>query len=250
MKRFLKTISVCMLAVFMLAGCAMKSEYGIVIDKNKNVNLEFIVAYDNEMLDGLMNSGNYMSNSSDSISNQQHTDAERWAYIDNKNEKEDSGYKSFDKEKYDKDGFKGYIYKTSLGNIDNLINDNDNKIDIDKIGKSNNIFIKDADTYILNIKVSDSDNNQMNQYASSIKFDAKLKVTLPKEAISNNATEVDGNTYIWDLTKTSEIELRFKLDNAPNTILMICIKAIAVIAIELVFLLLMNKLYKIKANKQ
>ena len=57
----------------------------------------------------------------------------------------------------------------------------------------------------------------MSQYASSIGFDVKLRVSLPNKAKSSNATSVEGNTYIWDLTQVGDINLSFALDEGHTS---------------------------------
>ena len=72
------------------------------------------------------------------------------------------------------------------------------------------------------MKPSNQDTEQMNQYNGSVNFDVKLKVKLPNKAKSNNATEVNGTTYIWDLTKVKDVKLSFTLDDSgTNTVLII-----------------------------
>ena len=61
----------------------------------------------------------------------------------------------------------------------------------------------------------------MGEYASQLKMDATFKITLPNKAKSNNATSVDGNTYIWDLTKTQNLELSFTIGNDNSKIIII-----------------------------
>ena len=83
----------------------------------------------------------------------------------------------------------------------------------------------------------------MSQYASSIGFDVKLRVSLPNKAKSNNATSVEGNTYIWDLTQAGDIDLSFVIneDNTSSMIMRIgCACATAAIAIS-VLALMQNK---------
>ena len=227
MKKGFKLMALAFIAI-LLAGCKMKANYQIEIGKDKNVTLQFIVAYDDEMIDTMISmkdSGNSSSSSSST-----HTDQERWDYLESSANEGDS-YKDFKKEKYDKDGFKGYTYTLSLGNIDNLVADG-NATDIDKIGKDSKIFTKSGNVYKINIKQSDSDVQQFNQYKSSIGFDVNMVVKLPSEAKSNNATSVDKTTYTWDLTQTNSVDLEFELANNNTTIIIIIVAAaVAVIAI-------------------
>ena len=139
-----------------------------------------------------------------------YTDEERWDYLENNTK--DESYKDYKKEKYEKGEFKGYTYTTTLGNIDDLTAEKGETTGLDELNKDSKIFTKDGDVYTLNIKLGDNNQSQINQYASMIKFDVKLVVTLPNKAKSNNATSVDGNTYTWDLTKVKNIELTFDLN--------------------------------------
>lgn len=70
-------------------------------------------------------------------------------------------------------------------------------------------------------------------------FDLKFSVTLPSEAISNNATEVseDKKTLTWDLTKTEDIEFSFKATNSIMNYILIgggIVLALAIIIIIVV----------------
>ena len=206
MKKF-KLFVVALIAMVLATGCAMKTEYGIKIGNDKSVKLEFLVAQDNEMIDAMLNMAGGEG---------EHTDKERWNYLES-NGKENTDFKDFKKVKYDKNGFKGYTYTLDLGKIDDLVADSVEAVDFEKIGNGSKIFTKEGDVYKLNIKSSDDDNQQMEQYKDSVKFDVTLKVTLPEKAKSNNATKVDGTTYTWDLTKTADIDLAFELTGKAAT---------------------------------
>ena len=216
----LKLFGIGALLVLLATGCGMKAEYNISISKNSDVNVEIISAMDNDMIDAMLNMGN--SFGSEESESKTYTDQERWEYVENSTEEQDS-YKDFKKEKYDKDGYKGYTYTANLGKIDDLVADNNEEVDFDQLSKDAKLFTKKGNVYTLMIKQSDEDNQQMKQYASSVDFDLKLKVKLPSKAKSNNATEVDGTTYIWDLTKAESINLSFTLDGKAenNTVLII-----------------------------
>ena len=228
MKKVLNQIFLFLVIGLILTGCTMKAEYGIEIDSNKNVKLQFIVAQDDEMIDALMD----MGNTDDTEQEKKHTDAERWAYLESSQE-EDSDFKDFKKAKYDKDGFKGYVYTMDFGNIDNLVADSKETIDIDSIDADSKIFTKDGETYKLNVKLSNDETSQMEQYAEQVAFDVKMKVTLPTKAKSNNATTVNGTTYTWDLTKASSIDLSFDFNGSSSnkTLLIVGIAAVVVICI-------------------
>ena len=237
MKKLFKLATMSLAVIVLATGCAMKAEYGIKIDKDKNVKLEIVSAMDNEFIDQSMNMGNSLSNgeNNDNTETKTYTDEERWEFLES-DEREDSAgnFEGFEKAKYDKDGYKGYTYTKNLGEIDKLIADKDEVVTLDKLGADSKIFTKKGDVYTLNVKVGDDQSKEIEEYGSLITFDAKLKVTLPTKAKSNNATSVDGNTYTWDLTKAKTIELSFDFNNSKsNNIIMIagCVCAVAAIGI-------------------
>ena len=239
MKRSIKFLALAFV-MLLLAGCKMKADYQIEIGKDKNVTLTFVVAQDDEMIDAMLSMKNSSSSSSTTTSTKTYTDQERWEYVESSTN--DNDYKDFKKEKYDKDGFKGYTYTLSLGSLDNLVADNSDSTDFEKITKESKIFTKSGDTYKLNLKPSDTDVQQMQQYKSSVGFDVTMTVKLPNEAKNNNATIVDKTTYTWDLTQTNDINLEFEIGNNNNLMIIIggsC--AVVAIAIGVVAVVLKNK---------
>lgn len=241
MKRLFKLGTLSLVVALLVTGCGMKAEYGINIAKDKTVSLEFIVAQDNEMIDAMLNMGNSDEDSDNNSNNQKtYTDEERWKYLESSNEESDD-FKDFKKEKYDKDGYKGYIYKLDLGNIDQLVADTNAKTDFESINKEAKIFSKKGDTYSINLKTSDQNSAQMEQYKDSVNFDVKLVVTLPNKAKSNNATSVKGNTYTWDLTKAKSIELEFVFGSSDNNIVLYVGISILVIGALAVLFIILNK---------
>ena len=222
MKKF-KLLVISALLVTLVTGCKMKAEYSFNISKNGDVNVEIVSAMDDELIDSMINMGNsFESNEESTDEEKTYTDKERWEYVE-KNSEEDPSYKDYKKEKYDEDGYKGYTYTLKLGKIDDLIAKNDEVVSFDKLEKDAKIFTKKGNTYTLKIKLSEEETEQVKQYNGSVAFDLKLKVKLPGKAKSNNATEVDGTTYIWDLTKADDIDLSFTLDgkSSDNKILII-----------------------------
>ena len=214
MKRFFKFTALSLIVALCLTGCGMKAEYGIKIGKDKKVTLEFIVAQDDEMIDAMLDMGSSMGDDSSSTETKTHTDKERWEYVESSDTTED--FKDYKKTKYDKDGYKGYTYTLNLGNIDDLVTDSKEKASVDKLGKDAKIFTKKGEVYSLNIKLSDDETNQIKQYASQVDFDMKLKVKLPNKAKSNNATKVEGTTYIWDLTEAKSVDLSFEVNGGSS----------------------------------
>ena len=245
-----KKVKVLMLGVMvatLVTGCGMKADYSIEISKDKDVSIKIVTAMDNELIDAMINMGD--SFGSESSEEKSYTDKERWEYLE-KDQKEDESFKDFKAAKYDKDGYKGYTYTLDLGKIEDLVGDA-KEIEMDNIGKDSKLFTKKGDVYTLNIKTSDEDSQQMEQYAGSVNFDAKLKVKLPNKAESNNATSVDGNTYIWDLTKAKNIELSFKLTGASskdNNMMLIVGGAVVAVGLVAVAVVVINNNKKNKVS--
>ena len=234
MKRFFKLATLCMVVALFVTGCGMKEEIGIKIGKDKKVSIEMIIAQDNEMIDAMLSMGQ------DSEDGKTYTDKDRWEYLENS--ESDESYQDFKKVKYDKDGYKGYTYTLDLGDIENLVAEGD-KISIEDLGKDSKFFTKKGDVYTLNIELGSDQAQQKEQYKSSVDLDITMKVTLPNKAKSNNATKVDGNTYIWDLTKAKSIELSFDLTgkSSNNNSVLIAGAACAVVAIGIGVVVLTKK---------
>ena len=257
MKKLFKMAFLSLAMVLLITGCGMKANYSIKIGNDKSVEYEFLIAQDDEMIDAMLDMGSSMSSEDeDSDEEKAYTDKDRWEYVDSSN---DSSFKDFKKVKYDKEGYKGYTYTLKVDNIDEISSEDATKVDFNSVDGDAKIFVKNGDTYKLSVKNSDDSNSQMSQYADTVNFDVKLKVTLPNKAISNNATSVEGTTYIWDLAKSDSIELEFKLDgkssdkadasntsddsksNKNNMILYIGIGAAAVVLIAAVIIVFATK---------
>ncbi len=83
----------------------------------------------------------------------------------------------------------------------------------------------------------------MAQYASQI--EVKYSVTLPSEAKSHNADEVDGKTYTWNVTygEKKDINYEFTLGggSGSNSMLLWIGIAVAVVAIVVIVIVVMKK---------
>lgn len=248
MKRKIKLAAIALFTIVLSTGCAMKAEYGITVTKDKNVKLQVISAQDDEMIDAMLNMGNSFGEEETESTEEEktYTDEERWEYVESNSEDED--FEDFKKEKYDKDGYKGYVYTNDLGNIDKLVSE-DESVDLDKLGENGKIFTKKGNVYKLNVKISDDEMSQIEQYSSTVKFDLTLKLTLPNKAKSNNATKVEKNTYIWDLTKAKSIDVEFTLDKPSNNIMYIGL-ACGALAICICTFVLVSKNKTKKDNKK
>jgi len=194
----------------LLTGCTMKTHINLDIAKDGKVTATMLTAYDDEMIDGMLS---MQSGDTTSETPAEHTDEERWAFVDSSEQSE--AYKDYKKEKYEKDGLKGYTYTKVLGKIEDLVATGDEKAEMDKLAEGSKIFTKEGNTYKLVIEPGeDMDTESAKQYESmGAVFDLKFVVKLPAKAKTHNATEVskDGLTYTWDLLKAKDIKLEFEM---------------------------------------
>lgn len=225
-------------AVLLLSGCTMKMNTGLVVSKDGEVTAKVVTAYDDEMIDAMINMGSGdsdLSGNATATEQKQYTDKERWEYLETST-KENDEYKDFEMEKYEKDGFKGYTLTKKLGKIDDLVTDNKGNSSMNEVTGEGKVFVKDGNTYKISVKPDgEQDPESYKQYEQmGAVFDLTFEVTLPNAAKSNNATKVEGNTYIWDLMKTQDIELEFELAPSNNLLPIIIGVAAAVVVIGVV----------------
>ena len=138
MKKFGKVLAVLALAIILLGGCTLKEEFNFKIKEDKHVELGLVMAYDQEMIDGLIT----MSDSS--IDKADITDEMRWKYLDDQNkEDEDNNKAPIDGAtvtKYSQDGWYGYVYSKDIGLIDDLSTE-DKKVKGVILSDKNEIFL-------------------------------------------------------------------------------------------------------------
>ena len=242
MKKFGKVLAVFALAIILLGGCTLKEEFNFKIKEDKHVELGLVMAYDQEMIDGLIT----MSDSS--VKKEDITDEMRWKYLDDQNKEDEENNKApidgATVTKYSQDGWYGYVYSKDIGLIDDLSTEDKNasKIDInsDNLDKAK-MFIKDGDKYKSNMFIdkTSSDYKQMDSYKSyGAVFNVYLTVDLPNKAISNNATEVtnDGKTLKWNLLEADNIDFEFEFKKSSSKTLITIIAIVVVVIILLIAL--------------
>ena len=237
MKNKLKLILVGILSLALVTGCSMKTNIHMDIKANKDVTISMTMAMDDELIDAMISS----SDSSDegTGSNSSVTDKQRWEYVEKSlSESEDKG--DWTKEKYDKDGFKGYTYISKTLKLDDLTGKSNSKYDFfgdEELDKAK-IFTKKGSVYKSNFSgdmKKDSSLGSNSSYASSMDlFEVTFSVTLPNKPAKHNATSVskDGKTLTWDLTKESDIQFEFSM--GPNYLLYGGIAALVVVVIAVV----------------
>lgn len=235
----------------LLTGCKMREEIGFNIDKNQKLSLRFVYAMDDEMIDAMINSNNSSLTDEDETTeeveapneteatteetktpsetssegvetpseNKTITDEMRWEYL-KESASEDYG-EDAKYEKYEADGFKGYIVTKELGNLDDFVaSEETERTSITGDLESKKFFAKTANGYksIMKLDKSSNDMSSISQYQQmGALFDIKFVITLPNKPISHNATSIseDGLTLTWNLlTLTDEnIDFEFKFES-------------------------------------
>lgn len=215
----IKKIFVLLLLIIVLAGCGMKEEFNLKIEKDKKVGFEVKILMDNEMIDAMLS----MSENG-SEEEKTYTDEERWKYLDESDTcKTDEGYTC---EKITEGNFKGYKMSMKPADIDSVTG-NGEKINLTEMNNFNgSLFKKSGDVYSSNFefKMDSDEGNNYSEYMSQMDVvKISFVVTLPNPSISNNADKVseDGLTLTWDLSPTSgkSIDFSFKFDpSAKNKV--------------------------------
>ena len=238
MKKF-----ICLIIVLLLtSGCAVKEEFNITINDDETVVITGIAAFDDEFID------NVMLDEIDLATG--YTDEQRWEAIDTMyNESEDNPVDyGYVKEHYSDDTYKGLSFSKTFSNISSLVSDDANQNLQEMLTTEDlKIFTYSGGVYSLKIYIdSESDYSLEENSEYSDYIDALFVVRLPNKPENHNATSVseDGRTLTWDLTKTNEITLDFKLNPIPWNYILIG----GGIFIALVFLLLASNLIKKKGK--
>lgn len=212
-----KKIFALLMIVLTICGCSMKSEYDMVINKDKSMDFTIIEAFDNELIDAMIS----MQNGSEE--QKEYTDEERWAMLDGFEMSEEEGTVNpeeygFKLERYSEGEYKGFKYTKKISNIDDISGATANfKLDeFEKISDSV-VFVKNENKYKASFaKPSEETDTQ----GYDVGVEMIFKVTLPNTPISHNATTVseDGKTLTWNLMEegTNDIEFEFSLEETKG----------------------------------
>lgn len=222
MKRLKTIILICTFALF-LSGCEMKEEYSIVISKDKSMNMNVLVAFDEELINGML--------SMQEDAKEEYTEEEKWNFIE---EMITDGNTNAKKERYQEGNFKGFKIKSDIPNIDSISGKKANASLKDSSDVENSIlFEKNEDQYKLVLKKEFDESIEEAiklNYQSFMNF--KFVVTLPDKPISHNANEVseDGKTLTWNLFDQTEenIEVEFALKD--NNQFLIVLGSVGIVA--------------------
>lgn len=234
----MKKIFVLLSVILLATGCSMKTEYNVNIKKDKSMDLNLIMAMDEELINSLMESSGYEG---------EYTEEEMWTVLESTEEDENSETESpedygFSKEKYKNDKWTGFKYVKKINNIDDVSGEEaTTKLEEFAEIEDSNLFVKKNNKYKLKLtelSEESTETGSLDDY--NIPFEVLFTVTLPNKSISNNATNVseDGKTLTWDLTKSETVELEFELGKNNNFIYFIIGGGILLlISIVLIFVL-------------
>ncbi len=214
MKKLSKVLLAIIVTVFLFTGCSLRENIEMNISADKNISMSIVMAMDEDMIDSMLTADGTLTK--DKI-----TDEKRWEYIDKSVDKMDDSYK---KEKYNQDGYKGYKYTIELGTLDDIsTTSSDKRVDLSEAFegkfKGNNLFIKEDNTYISNMKYTVEGDNDYSQYESmGAMFDLNFVINIPNQAKDYNADKLEneGTRLTWSLMKSADIEFKFDLDSKAN----------------------------------
>ena len=250
MKRFGKVLVALLAVIVLISGCTMKEEFTIKVKEDKHVDMGIVIAYDKDFIDGLLKM------SDQTIKSEDITDDMRWAYLE-KDDNKTVDIEGGEVNRYQQDGYYGYVITKDIGLIDDLSTEdknaervNINTKDLDKA----KLFIKDGNKYKSNLYIDKSSDDYKNmdsykQYGAN--FEIFLTVELPSKALSNNATEVtnDGKTLKWNLLEAENIDYEFEIKDKKAAKGIVKVLAIIVVIAILVIALIVVIVALLSGNK-
>ena len=197
MERVIK-YSLVLSVLFLLCACSVKNDNEMIISKDGNVDYNILIAFDNELVEGL-NSFESNKKSSDKVIGVND--------LVNENIK-DSHLEGFEKEKYSDTNYTGNLYHYSVDDIDSISSSNTSEININEDSiVSKKIFNKNNDVYTANFIYNLVAKNEY----ENVNFENTFTVSLPAKNINNNADKVlnSGKTLVWYINNGEEKKINF-----------------------------------------
>ena len=234
-----KLLLLCGVALI-LSGCAIKGDFKLGINSDKNVDFGITLAYDDELIEALMSMG-----STDETSEvTEYTDEQKWEFVDTLFVSEDGSSPEslgFTGERYQEEDYKGYTYTKNVGDIDSITADDASfnlTSDYLEISESK-LFAKNGDNYVSKITFTPAEETEGYQIESNITF----TVTLPNKPISHNADSVseDGKTLTWELTTNSQETIDFEFNFSSFPLIPVIIGAAVLLVIIIVVIVIVIK---------
>ena len=273
MKNIFRRTLVAAVAVMMLfafAACGVKMDISFDISSDGTVKTGVITAYDEEMIDMMLDYGETSESEDDEaaadpdeddtaedggVKHKTYTDEERWEYIE-KNVLEGISDKTYEKYEFTDDknthwmGFK-VLYKDVK--IDDITADSkpDERVNVYNYSEDileGKLFYKSGQNYVSNMTIDTAGNDDfasMKENQQYMDINMMVVVTLPSKPVSNNATSVseDGKTLTWDLMQIeeSDIDFEFSLNSFPiGLVLSVVLGIVAAACIAVVVVVILN----------
>lgn len=258
-------LSLC--ALFLLSGC-VKYNVSMGIDKDKHMDLQIIVAFDEETFKQMMNE---MDKDYDEESLSSMFDMSEGKSVFKK--------RGYEVEDYSEGNYNGIIANLKIDNIDNVSVNEDLQVvlsdllneefDDSKFFKVEKKSDKNIYTAHFIYEADDSDDDTMDNIPG---LDLKYTVKLPYKVISDNAHSKRSNELTWNVSmdKQTDIKYSFEIPNddskevastednsenafigfISNNIMIIGIVALVLVIIIVVIIVLASKGKKKNNNKQ
>lgn len=243
-----KLLLLCGVALI-LSGCAIKGDFKLGINSDKNVDFGITLAYDDELIEALMS----MGSTGETSEVTEYTDEQKWEFVDTLFVSEDGSSPEslgFTGERYQEEDYKGYTYTKNVGDIDSITADDASfnlTSDYLEISESK-LFAKNGDNYVSKITFTPAEETEGYQIESNITF----TVTLPNKPISHNADSVseDGKTLTWELTTNSQETIDFEFNFSSFPLIPVIIGAAALLIIIIVVIVIVAKSKKGPKNPE
>lgn len=265
----LSKIFIAICTLFLLSGC-MKYNVSMGIDKDKSMNLQVIVAIDEQSLKEMMNSTGNDSYDDDSLS----------SLSDMSEGKEVFKKRGYEVEDYSEGNYNGIIATLKIKNIDNVSVEEDLKVilsDILEEDFDDSKFFKvekksDKNIYTANFIYEVGESDDSDEMSNVPGLEVKYTVKLPYKAISDNADSKRNNELTWNVSFNEQTDINFSFEipneedkedvstendneNAfigfiSNNAMIIGLAALALVIVMVVIILLVSKGKKKNKNKQ
>ena len=206
----IKKLVVLVMAVILMAGCTFKTNAGFKIAKDGKVAVTMIMAMDDEMIDTFLTISKMDQSelagaeSPDDIDVKEHTDAERWEFLesdDNSMFEDMDDMEGFEKAKYDKDGMKGYIFTKEVGTLDEITKDSaTERVDVSEAIEDSKfsgkvLFTKNGDVYKSNMKITATEGTDQESLDQIKEYGGKLKAKWVYGMVIYNGEKINQITW-------------------------------------------------------
>lgn len=255
--------------LFLLSGC-MKYNVSMGIDKDKSMNLQVIVAIDEQSFKEMMNS----------MGNDSYDDEDLSSMTDMSEGKEIFRKRGYEVEDYSEGNYNGIIANLKINNIDSVSVEENLQVilsDILEEDFDDSKFFKvekksDKNVYTANFIYEADESGDSDEMSNVPGLEVKYTVKLPYKAIADNADSKRNNELTWNVSLNEETNIKYSFEipneedkedvstendneNAfigfiSNNAMIIGLIALALVIVIVVIILLVSKGKKKNKNKQ